>query len=260
MNSGMGKSAFLGMLGITVMLAGCGGGGGSSDGVTPLSYSGSTDPAAIDSTNAVAVGVSVTDGVSTAVNSETTANSNPFGASLDLNNGNSALSRLLAGVSLQVLHDAQSSNLPVGITLTSSQLNSYDNNGDGVVDASDAVFCGGSISITDALINGSSESGTMSFSNLCFDMSILSIGEIGTVTINGSMSISVSGTTESVTFTNLSVSFGGETFSFSGTEVCDTVTFECSTLFVGSDGKTYMTSDVSVTGDDTLGYTVSATF
>jgi hypothetical protein len=108
-------------------------------------------------------------------------------------------------------------------------------------------------------MNGSSESGSMTFNNLCFDMGYLGTGETGDMVINGSMSISVSGTTETVTYSNLSVTSGGETYTFSGTEVCDTVTFECSTLFEGSDGQTYMAADVNVSGDDVSGYSVSAT-
>ena len=249
------KSKWIGLLGAALMLVACGGGGGGGNSVIPLSYTGNTDPAAIDGANAQAVGVSITEGVSQAIDSETTGSSNPFGASLDLNNGNSALSRKLAEIGLQVLHDAQSSNLPVGVTYTSSQLNTE------LVNQGQApVFCGGSISISDALLNGSSESGTISFSDLCFDMSFIDPMETGNLVINGSMTISVSGTTETVTFTNMSVSFGGETFTFSGTVVCDTFTLECSTLFVGSDGETYMASSVSVSGDDVSGYTVNATF
>ena len=246
------KSTWIGLLGTALILTACGGGGGGGGGVTHLSYTGNTDPAAIDGANAQAVGVAITEGVSEAIGSETTGSSNPFGASLDLNNGNSPLSRKLAEIGLQVLHDAQSSNLPVGATYTSDQLNA---------EIGDTIFCGGSISITDALANGNSESGTISFNSLCFDMSYIDPLETGNLVINGSMTISVSGTTETVTFTNMSVSFGGETFSFSGTVSCSTVSpFECSTLYVGSDGETYMVSSVTVTGDDASGYYVNATF
>jgi hypothetical protein len=238
-------STWLGLLAAALVLTACGGGGGG--GVTPLSYTGNTSPAAIDGANAEAVGVSVTEGVSEAISSEG-ADSVPFAASLNLNNANSVISNKITEISRQILADAQASNLPVGAAYTSDQLNT---------EAGYYAFCGGSVSISDALLNGGTN-GTVSFNDFCI---VDPLGSGVDMVINGSITISVSGTTETVTFTNMTVVYGSETFSFSGTMACSTVSpYECSTLFVGSDGETYKASSVTVTGDDVSGYSVDATF
>lgn len=252
MNSGLARTTFFGIVGATALLVGCGGGGGGGGGSTGLTYNGNTDPVVITSANAQAVGVSVAENVSEAVDAESTVGSNPFAAVINLNTANSPLSRKITEISRQVLANARASNLPVGVTYTSDQLNA---------EIGDTFFCGGSVSISDALFNGSSESGTMTFNNLCFDISYIDSMETGELVMNGRVTISVSGTTETTSYSNFTVTYQGETFTFSGTEVCSTVyPYDCSTLYVGGDGETYMASDVNVYGDDTTGYYVSATF
>ena len=250
MNSVMMKAIFCGMLGVTALLVACGGGGGG--GSTALSYTGNTDPVVISGANAQAVGVSVTDNAAEAIDAETINNNNPFGASLNLNNGNSPLARKISEISRQLLADPQSNNLPIGATLSYTELNT---------EIGGSYFCGGSVSITDALFNGSSQNGTMTFNSLCFDIGYIDSTQTGSLYMNGSITISVSGTKETTSYSNFTVTYQGETFTFSGTEVCSTVSpYDCSTLYVGGDGNTYMASGVNVYGDDTSGYYVSATF
>jgi hypothetical protein len=246
------KGTLLGMVAATALLVGCGGGGGGGGTPVALTYTGNTDPALIDSSNAQALGASVAENTSEAINAETTGGSNPFGVSLNISNANSPLAGKIAEISRQILTNAQNSNQPVGITYSYNQLNA---------EIGGAYFCGGSVSITDSLANGSSQSGTITFSDLCFDINYVDPSQSGNLVMNGSVYISTTATTETTTYSNFTVSYAGETYTFSGTEVCSTsYPYDCSTLFEGGDGKTYMVSDLSVTGDDVSGYSISATF
>jgi hypothetical protein len=251
MKSVIKKSTLMGMFAVTALLVGCGGGGGGG-GSNALTYTGSTDPAVIDSSNAAALGASVADSTTEAISADTAGGNNPFGVSLNISNPNSPLARKIAEVSRQILSNAQNSNQPVGVTYTASQLNA---------EVGGSYFCGGSASITDALANGSSQSGTITFNSLCFDLSYMGTGQVGEMVMNGSVHITTTDTTETTSYSNFTVTYDGETYAFSGTEVCSTISpYDCSTLFEGSDGNTYMVSDLSVTGDDVSGYSVSATF
>ncbi|MCW8909834.1 MAG: hypothetical protein OQK76_04345, partial [Gammaproteobacteria bacterium] len=78
-------------------------------------------------------------------------------------------------------------------------------------------------------------------------------------TLNGTISFFPAGSGYSFT-ANLSFSQNGNTESITGSGTCD-AQFNCSMTasFTGIDGRTYTTTSMSVTGDNTSGYTVSGT-
>ncbi len=116
-------------------------------------------------------------------------------------------------------------------------------------------ICPGGGSYDDNIASGNG-SGSITFNNC-------DIGD-GLV-INGTVSFSSSnnGNTFTITYTNVTVSGFGQTETLNATVTCTTTetTFTCNTTasITGIDGRTYSVSDVSVSGDDSSGYNVSAT-
>jgi len=97
------------------------------------------------------------------------------------------------------------------------------------------------------------ENGTVTFNNCEFFA--------GTGT-NGTVSVSASGSTITLSYTNFSIAFGGITETVSFAMTCTTSgTISCSmnSSITGIDGRTYAISNVSVSGNSTSGYNATAT-
>ncbi len=108
-------------------------------------------------------------------------------------------------------------------------------------------------------INDSTGNGVITYSSCNISGAIVN----GTVDISTSISGNISTTT--IQYNNFSMVYSGQTQSFDMTAVCqtDTSTYETSCTYesdaLGIDGRTYSVSDVSVSGNSSSGYSVSAT-
>lgn len=233
-----------------------GGGGGGSNGVTGPSYSGSTSPATVDSSNAETLGKAAADAAAQTVGSEAATGSSLFSVVVDSNT--SIPSVETTTLTLEIIHNAlgevqaassaQEQNTVAGATITAADLN---------VEIGTNEFCGGSITVPDDVnTNGPTLDITMTFNNLCYDN-----GVDPQVTMNGTVRLIETDTTATVIFSNLTMSVeGGDTYTFNASTTCDAFGSNCTVDFEGSDGTTYRTGNMSVSGSDVSGYSVSGTF
>lgn len=241
---------------LTLGLTACGGGGGGGGGsVSGPTYTGNTDPVALDSTNAEPIGKSAADAAGKAVGAEPATGSSIF--AIETESGVSVpteettnLTLLIARKALEEIEAAgsgQSSNSVVGATITADQLNQ---------DMQTNEFCGGSITVPDNTnVQGETLDITMTFNNLCYDD-----GVNPQVTMNGTIRLIDNGTSSTVIFSNLTMTVeGGESYTLNASSTCDSMG-ECEVDFEGSDGTTYRMGNMSVSGDDSSGYLVSGTF
>lgn len=231
----------------TISVMGCSNGGGSTpnkDNDIPA-YTGSTSPAAISASNAEEIGTSATEGVVQAVEADTSGDILPFGVAIN-NDSTSHLNQKLRDITRRLLDSRRNIDLPLGIVL------------DGEDDFPGIGYCGGSITVPDDFGSTSMLNGTIIYNNFCMDA-----GEgYGRMTINGSLIFSETETRISMTYRNLTVRYNGETYTMNSTFTCDTSFTNCtmSSDYTGSDGSTYRMSDVSVSGSDSAGYSVDASF
>lgn len=240
---------------LTLGLTACGGGGGGgSNGVTGPSYSGNTDPVAIDSSNAEPIGKSAADAASQAVGAEPATASGLFAVELEgttlPTNETTNLTIMIARKAVQEIQSSdsqQSSSSVVGATITAAQLNQ---------EMQTSEFCGGSITVPDNVdTSGSTLDITMTFNNLCYDD-----GVNPQVTMNGTIRLIDSQTSSTVIFSNLTMSIaGGESITLNASSTCDSMG-ACSVDFEGSDGTTYRVANMNVSGDSVSGYLVDGTF
>jgi hypothetical protein len=205
--------------------------------------SGETTPAGIDANNAETLGVTSLEATEEAINVQSVDDNNavPFAVSVTGNNS-SELSNLVYDIGKKLLNQAPSLNFPTGLTISSDQFG-------------DPSFCGGSISVPDNVDTATSF--TITYNNLCYDT-----GTSGQIVMNGTVKYAETDTTITITYVNFSYTFDGTTETINATLNCDSTFSSCSfsSDYAGSDGKTYRVADFSVGGDDTSGYTVSATF
>ncbi len=254
-----------GLLGMAlVSLVGCGGGGGggTTPGSSGPSYSGVTTPAAVTATNAEGLGTAAAESTAQAV----AKTESLFGVAIS-NTPSATLSKQQIGdIILRIRASlASANNLPIGITIFSSDMLNMDpnNTGPGAV-----MYCGGSLTGPDDLLTNTSMSGsaTLTLNKLCVD-----VGSVGKVIMSGQVYVSVVSTaaqdsdTTVVTYKNFTVSINGQTQTLNGTETCvytnSTGLESCTSTedFVGGDGLTYQIQDVNVSGDATSGYSVGVT-
>lgn len=253
------KTSRMGLLSAVLILSACGGGGGGGGGYSGLTYSGNTSPAAINATNAEQIGTTASEAVSQSVDSDS-LNEVPFGVAVSAQ-APLTVRQQVNDIIKRIINDLPvSTDLPIGVTYTSNDLNNLisDQLGKTVT-----WFCGGSMS--GPSLTSTSNSGTFTFYNLCFD-----INGDGTyvAVMNGTMSFqeTTNGNLETTTtsYSDFSVTLNGETYTFSGTQSCtfNTDTWEetCADIYTGADGEVYQIADATVTGDSTNGYYVNATF
>jgi len=216
-------------------LAGCGGGGG---GGTPVpSYTGTTTPAAITSTNAADLGKSSGEATNKAVTQNTANDANPFAVSIDFQNtvnGDNLLSTVATSIYNDLKNASDTGNLPTGVAVSYTSLGPY--------------YCGGSVSAPDSFGSGGLLNGTVTINNLCYDDPYDSIGA---VTLNGTMTFSETASQLSMTF-NVRVTQGTDTQSVNMGITCQLdiygVPTSCSLTsdFVGNDGRVYRIADFSI--------------
>jgi hypothetical protein len=241
---------------LTLSLVACGGGGGGgSTSVTGPTYTGSTSPAAISSSNAEPVGKAAADAAAQNVGSETVTGANPFGITIESSNTipTAEITRLTSNIARQALEQIQSTtqtdsqNVATGLIITSDQLNA---------EIGSNNFCGGSVTIPDNTnFNGPTLDLTMTFNNLCFNNGI-----DPQVTMNGTMRMIDTDTSETIIFSNLTVSIlGGESYTLNATTTCDLSGFNCTVDFNGTDGTTYRMGNLSVI-ESVSGISISGTF
>jgi hypothetical protein len=248
----------LGLLCGVLLLAACGGGGGGGGGTNGLTYDGNADPAAIDATNAEAIGTTSADAVSRVVDTEALSES-PFGVAISTGSTGLA-SQQVKDIVKRIIDDiTKNIDLPVGVTYTAEQLNNFISEQAGTtID----WFCGGSM---EGPSNLNADSGTFTFNDLCFDL----FGDnMDVVVMNGTVNYKYSENgsnwKETTTYSNVTITMNGETYSYSGTQTCsgnyDTFEETCADLYTGSDGKVYQIADADFYGDNTNGYYVTVTF
>lgn len=249
-------------------LMGCGGGGGTDGGGDGLAYTGATTPAAITANNAATIAEAAAEAVQQAVLSEEGVAASPFGVVVTDAASVLAIRSKAGEIGVSILKQALASQYPVGIVLTSAQLNA---------EFGEALFCGGSINISDAYYNAMvnealAGQGTVTLNNICIDMS--ANGAAGQYVIDGSMAISynLSQGFENVTYTNFTVTESGAILAtVNGAENC-TFTYDSvddmysnylctfTSYYRGGDGNVYQMQVASLFGDSTNGWDVDATF
>ncbi len=196
--------------------------------------SGDSAPAAptnatISEANKQALATAGTEGVIQAVNSD---NSNPFGRPT----GKTTVQTI---TELVVQQTQATQNRPQA----SSRSGEFDMCESGSVTGFDTLGeNGGTITYDNCVVSGSTINGTMT-------INISTAGDIITYSISANLSISHLGTIETINYSstctiNQSSGAANCTYSSSGT---------------GIDGRSYSVSDIDISGNDSSGYTVSAT-
>ena len=236
MHSRIHALGFSAVLATSVVITGCGGSGG---GAASVSYSGSTAPAAITATNASDIGTTSGEAAVEAVSTDSANEANPFAVSINTSLTTNLLSDLIAAITAP----SSVANLPVGVTLTSTDL------GPG--------FCGGSVTVPNSFGQSSTLNGSITLNALCYDDPIY-----GEVTLSGAIVFSQTGNQITTTYQNLTVVSSQGTSTLNASITCDEFFITCSfqSDFVGLDGSTHRISDYSVTNVSTDTYNVSATF
>jgi len=225
-----------------LVISACGGSDSSSSAPAGLQYSGITSAAIISSSNGEELSTKAAEASEKAVAQDAANDSNPFAISISQPNSN--IDQLVINIARQIDSQSQSyEQLSTGITLNASDLG--------------YPFCGGSVSVPDSWQNTNTLNGTMSFNNLCVDDPYF-----GTVTINGSVTFSETSTQITMSYNNFSINDGSTTQTINMTITCDSSLTTCtiSSNYIGADGKTYRIADLSITGNNTGPYTISATF
>ncbi len=215
---------------IIIALTGCGGGGGGGDGggSAGVTFNGNTAPAAIDATNAEAIGESAGEIVQKAAASTDLPSGITITNSIDMDQINSI-----------VLSTVNALNLPAGAVIT-------------------GICSSGSITIPDG---NPPSSGPVDYTftyNNCVS---------GGITFNGTVAFHYNDINDpnagfSLTYTNFSVvDPTSGTFTINMTVVC-TSSFNCTynSDFVGSDGGTHRISISTISGNASIGFDGSATF
>lgn len=222
------------------MLVGCGGGGDVAVSPAP-NFTGNTAPATVDDTNAEEIGTTAGEATNEAINTTNANEVNPF--AVEIVDNTTEISATVTAVTREAIAILQSSNLATGIVITSAELG--------------PPFCGGSITVPDDFGSSGTLNGSITYTDLCFDDPIS-----GQIFLSGSMIFTETATQLTIAYSNFAFTMGGETSTLNATLTCDTSFISCtlSSEFFGADGTTHRISDVSVSGDASIGYIVDATF
>ncbi|KPJ91240.1 MAG: hypothetical protein AMJ55_12180 [Gammaproteobacteria bacterium SG8_15] len=244
-----------------LVLVGCSSGGdGGGGGGGGLTYTGNTAPAEITASNAEQIGTSSAEVAAQSIQDGEFSDATPLGVVVS-DGASDTVRKQVDDIVKRIRTDlAQNGSASAaGAIYTSDQLNAQASQ-----DLGQTVtwFCGGYI---DGPSNMNANSGTITFYDLCFDLS-----EVGAdqVIMNGRVTFAYSESgdnwTETTTYTNFTVTMNGETHTLSGTETCSgnyaTGDVSCSELFNDANGNTYKVSDAYYYGDNVNGYYFSATF
>ena len=237
---------------IAIGLTACSSGGDDGGGAPPVpNYNGASAPAAIDADNAEDIGTTATEASSEAINSDSAGGANPFfPGGVSISNASSAdINRTVAEIAKQLADNATMESKPLAATFSYTELG-------------DPNFCGGSFSVPDSVVNSQTvpTSFTITFNNICYDAPNDGLSQM---IMNGQIQYSETSNGITIRYINFTVTMDGRTETLNFTMTCDFSSVNgCSYVsdYVGSDGKTYRMENFSVTGSDSTGYNVSATF
>lgn len=239
----------LGVLLFALALTACGGGGGGGGGGNDdgggdggTTYSGSTSEATVDDTNTDDIGRASAEGTLASLRQEQAQDASPLAT-------DTMSEEAMADVHMDVIREARVTGLnrTVGSQATSTV------SGD----------CGGSAAV-DSTSNsdGSVVTGSVVYSDYCVSDGTDSVIFNGTVDYRIETDSSGALTYYRFSYDNFRFTSNGDTQSLTATVECtfssSTVSCTTSSDFVGSDGRTYRTTDYTVSGDASSGYDVSA--
>jgi len=211
-------------IGVTVVVAGC----GNVENETPSGpvFSGKRDPAVVDVNTAAELGVASTEGAQQAIYTATT-------------NMGELANALYEGLKLYSESSQNSSdNLPAGISIPANIIS--------------RGFCGGVIATTDLIVPGFTDA-KLEFQDVCYDSRAS-----GRIIVDGRVEVSRSATSFTMKFVQFTVNVNGATQVINYIVSCEGEVCTAFSDFVGTDGKTYQIANFVVSGDEVLGYTVSA--
>jgi hypothetical protein len=236
------------VLGIAVGLTACssGGDGGGGGGNVAPTYNGATAPAAVDATNAEAIGTTATEATAEAINSDTASAGSPFGISVT-ESPDLTIENKVAEIVKKLADQTQLRDRPIAATFSYTELG-------------DPNFCGGTFSVPDSVANSPTvpSSFTITFNNICFDAPNDGLNQM---IMNGQIQYTSTSSGFTIRYINFTVTMDGRTETLNFTMTCDNFGgCSYSSDYVGDDGNTYRLENFSVTGSDSAGYNVSATF
>jgi len=221
---------------------------------TIAKFSGKSEPATVDASNAESIAVAATSGAKQAIKNEKRGNS-PFGFSYT--EQSTASAEVVEQLNHIINISGTNNSAPVGATYTTQQ----------VIDADpydDSTSCGGSVSAPDnfdieAEYPFEDFNGNITFNDVCI------IEEGIRFTIDGTIKVlSDSSGGYVMTFIDLTYTEDGQVYTLNETLTCDIYDY-CETTdttedFVSNDGSVDRVADISVSGDENNGYTVQTTF
>jgi len=213
------------MAAFTILGTACSGGGGDGGG----GGGGGPGGATLSADNAQALAIAGTEGVKQAVNN---SDSSSF---FFAKTGNQSPVQKLT-----VLAAQQASQGPA---LASDVFNFCES---GSVTGFDTFTQSGSgtITFTNCVMEGATVNGTMTITSSVS-------GDIMTLSMNANLTVVEQGETETINYS--------ATCTFDQVNITSSCTYDGSVTDTGFDGRTYSVSDIEVSGDDSNGYTVSAT-
>ncbi|WP_455366470.1 hypothetical protein [Kaarinaea lacus] len=234
------------VLGVVVGLTACSS-GGDGGGAPPVpSYNGATTPATVGADNAQVLGETATEATAEAINADTTSAGSPFGVSIS-QASDLTIENKVAEIAKQLADNAKLSNKPLAATFSYTELG-------------DPNFCGGSFSVPDSVVNSQTppSSFTITFNNICYDAPNDGLSQM---VMNGQIQYSETASGFTIRYINFTVTMDGRTETLNFMMTCDNFGgCSYSSDYVGDDGNTYRLENFSVTGSDSTGYNVSATF
>ncbi|MEM7293227.1 MAG: hypothetical protein AAF420_07525 [Pseudomonadota bacterium] len=113
--------------------------------------------------------------------------------------------------------------------------------------------CGGNAVVT--IDDSSQQISRIVYNSYCL------VSQPENIIATGTVTFSYSGNTETLTYTNFMITQGSESYTVNMTITCNTQTFECTVMsnFTGGNGVSYSLSDMSVSGNSSSGYNITAT-
>ena len=211
------------LLFISIILAACGGGGGGGETPTPTPTPTPLGQATATAENSDDLAIAAQEGSKQAVASS----GNPFGSLVSADYLKNSVATLTHRLILQ------KSNSPISAIF-------FQENGD----------CGGSATYESDTNNTLY---TITFINYCDTADNITVDGVITYTFNSNNS------TYTYTYNNVTVTYLGQTHTLNMTATCGSNGCTYSSNYTGSNNVTYTSSNVSVSGNNSSGYNISAT-
>jgi hypothetical protein len=209
------------------LLSGCGSSSDSDKSSSGPSYTGAQTAATVSTNNQQSIAVTAREGAVQAVFQSNSEVDLPLGVSLSTNDSVALVNQVSADL-------VSAGQLPTGVV-------SETVNGD----------CGGTARIR--LAGTSGNSFRIDYNNFCM------LADSEQVVVNGRVDYTTTETSTTIVYRDVTITSGGVTETINMTIHCDDQ-YECtySADFVGSDGRVYRSANVTVSGDSSSGYDVSA--